>query len=319
MFESVNLPNKADKPPLAKAIEKEVNDNDSTQLEFLTHKEECPITTFAILDPQHTFIIDGGSLLYRLKWDKYKTVQEFIDSYCKFVKNQCGENAVIVFNGYSDKPSTKDITHQRRSRGKQYATIHFTSEMKVKGKKEDFLSNLRNKKRFIDMLIFHLTENGITVVQAEGDADLLVVEEALKAVKSMDTVVVGEDTDILILLLFHSATESYNLSLYFRSDKDKSEMEHDINHYKKVLGNDICRSLLFLHAFTGCDSISSIFSIGKTSAFKKLIKEKDLQIIATQFLDANQNHTNNKELGEKEIKILYNYGKEKSQKQSLNI
>ena len=75
---------------------------------------------------------------------------------------------MIVFDGYSDKPSTKDITHQRRSRGKQYATIHFTSVMKVKGKKEDFLSNLKNKKRFIDMLIHHFIENGITVVQAEG-------------------------------------------------------------------------------------------------------------------------------------------------------
>ena len=201
LFESVNLPNKADKPPLAKAIKKEVNDNGSTQLEFLTHKEECPMTTFAILEqneipieieyPRHTFLIDGGSLLYRLKWDKYKTVQEFIDSHCKFVKNQYGENAVIVFDGYSDKPSTKDITHHRRSRGKQYATIHLTSEMKVKGKKEDFLSNLKTKKRFIDMLILHFIENGITVVQAEGDADLLIVEEPLKAVKSMDTVVVG--------------------------------------------------------------------------------------------------------------------------------
>ena len=137
----------------------------------------------------------------------------------------------------------------------------------------------------------------------------------MKAVKSMGTVVVGKDTDILILLLFHSATESYNHSLYFRSDMDKSEVEHDINHYKKVLGNDICRSLLFLHAFIGCDSTSSIFSIGKTSAFKKLIKEKDLQIIATQFLDVNQNHTNIKELGEKAIQILYNYGEEESQKQ----
>ena len=186
-------------------------------------------------------------------------------------------------------------------------------------RKEDFLLNLKNKKQFIDTLILHFIENGTTVVQAEGDADLLVVEEASNAVKSMDTVVAGEDTDILILLLFHSATESYKHSLYFRSDKDKSEVEHDINHYKRYHENDICRSLLFLHAFTGCDRTCPIFSIGKTSAFKKLIKEKDLQIIATQFLDVNQNHTNIKELGEKAIKILYNYGKEESQKQSLNV
>ena len=45
---------------------------------------------------------------------------------------------------------------------------------------------------------------------------------------------------------------------------------------KTELGPDVCRYLLFIHAFTGSDTILRIFNVGKQTVFRKL---KDPTII----------------------------------------
>ena len=87
------------------------------------------------------------------------------------------------------------------------------------------------------------------------------------------TTLVGEDTDLLILLLHYSRTDKE--VIYFRSDANKQLKErkvYNINLLKETLGTDLCNELLFVHAYSGCDSTSRIFGIGKESAFQKLVK-----------------------------------------------
>ena len=102
--------------------------------------------------------------------------------------------------------------------------------------------------------------------------------DIVKAAVSMSgyksTTLIGEDTDLLILLLYH-ATLKDSHELYFRSDKtgDKTKQYvYNINVLKQILGDDLCTDLLFVHAFTGCDTTSRIFGIGKKSVFQKIIK-----------------------------------------------
>ena len=84
------------------------------------------------------------------------------------------------------------------------------------------------------------------------------------------TVVVGKDTDLLVLL--YHANISAN-KLYFISGGNlrnaKTFKEWDIIRTKEVLGS-MCRMLPFIHAVTGCDTTSRIFGIGKAAALKKL-------------------------------------------------
>ena len=61
--------------------------------------------------------------------------------------------------------------------------------------------------------------------------------------------------------------------LYFHSDKVESNV-YNIKVLKLVLGEAVCKDLLFLYAFTGCDSVSRVFGIGKKSAFQRIIKNK---------------------------------------------
>ncbi|KAL8579030.1 hypothetical protein ACOMHN_035969 [Nucella lapillus] len=53
---------------------------------------------------------------------------------------------------------------------------------------------------------------------------------------------------------------------FFRSSSAKV---WDIQAVQSVLGEDVCKHILFAHAIGGCDTVSSLFSIGKSIPFKK--------------------------------------------------
>ena len=98
-----------------------------------------------------------------------------VATYVTFIKKQY-EHATVVFDGY-EKSSIKDMTHLRRCKGKQGTTVSFTKEMKLTVTKEVFLSNKRNKQRFINMLGEDLKSNNCDVFHDDGDADCLIIKK----------------------------------------------------------------------------------------------------------------------------------------------
>ena len=92
--------------------------------------------------------------------------------------------------------------------------------------------------------------------------------------------------------------------LKFQSDK--LEKCYDIQECQNILGDEVCKSLLFLHAITGCDTTSSLFNIGKLTAFKKMMDNKQIRNIAYEFSVAGRSQSMIEQIGEKAIKILYN-------------
>ena len=117
----------------------------------------------------------------------------------------------VVFYGYLNGPTTKDCTHLRQTHGKGSAKVKFSVNTPCKTKKEHFLSNCENKQNFINMLGQCQQENGIYVQHATGDADLLIVQTAINYTETNDTVIIGEDTDLLVLMCYHYDTHKHNL------------------------------------------------------------------------------------------------------------
>ena len=113
---------------------------------------------------------------------------------------------------------------------------------------------------------------GCNVISVPGDADVDIVKTAADSSHQHSTTLISEDTDLLILLLHSADTDPDIKDLYCRSDKTCATKVHDINRLKAIIGPDICSQLLFIHAFTGCDSTSRIFGFGKKTALKKLVK-----------------------------------------------
>ena len=100
--------------------------------------------------------------------------------YSNFVNRVYGKG-IVVIDGYSNGPSTKDMTHLRRTNGCSGGPdICFSGDTLLCETKQRFLMNSSNKQRFIQHLMATFRENGFETVQAPGDADCLIVKAALE-------------------------------------------------------------------------------------------------------------------------------------------
>ena len=50
----------------------------------------------------------GGALLQHIPWPRGVSYDNIYDLYVKFVTHKYGPSSVVVFDGYSEMPSTKD-------------------------------------------------------------------------------------------------------------------------------------------------------------------------------------------------------------------
>ena len=251
-----------------------------------------------------TYVLDGGSLLQRIPWTKGATFDSICESYCQYIEDKKYQNCHVVFDGYPSKPTTKDITHERRTKGKSSVSVAFKPNNPLKSKKDAFLGNTENKQHFISLLGTHLTRKGYKVHHAEEDADLLVAVTAVLASENNDTVVIGEDTDLLVLLCYH-ANLLFN-KIIFKSDaSNKQKRMWDIKNTKTVLGERMCELMLILHAFSGCDTVSRVFGFGKPAVLKKAKQDREFSRHAGVFItDSTPDEV--KEAGEQLFIRLYN-------------
>jgi len=257
LFEAKNVPRKPDKAQLAKAIDDYACSLSDEAVTNSVPRTDC-------------YVLDGGSLIHRVQWTKGSTYDAIADNYADFTVRNYGK-ATVVFDGYLDTPSIKDSAHDRR-KTKHHPKVSVTREAVFNGKKDEFLSNGHNKQGLINLISEKLREHGCNVFNTDGDADCQIVGAAIAASETQTTTLIREDTDLLVVLLYHLDPESK--TLYFRSDnKSRNQIRvFNINKVKCLLGDKLCSELLFIHAFSGCDSTSRIFGVGKKSFFEKFVK-----------------------------------------------
>ena len=164
-------------------------------------------------------MLDGGSRLQRIPWTKGDLFSTTCMTYVNYVTKKYPK-LTLVFDDYPDKPSTKDITHMRLTRGVTSPKVTFNENMLCKTKKEVFLSNTDNKRSFLNLLSTKLCENGCTTINAKEDADVLIVQTALELANTCDVVLIGEDTDLLVLLCYHADIHSNRI--YFNSESKQA-------------------------------------------------------------------------------------------------
>ena len=96
------------------------------------------------------------------------------------------------------------------------------------------------------------------------------VEEGYEGV-----VVCSEDTDVFIMALaFHDKIEA---SLFQKCGTKTRTRVIDIRKVAGTLGIDVCRALIGIHSFTGCDTVSAFAGKGKTNALKLLKTSRNIQ------------------------------------------
>ena len=107
----------------------------------------------------------------------------------------------------------------RRSKRKHGAEVSFTDEMKCSQNKDDFLSNPKTKQWFISLLGEYLENHICIVLHAQGDTDHLIATTAIRYGDTQATIVVGDDTDLNVLMCYYVDLHSHNL---FKHTQSKS-------------------------------------------------------------------------------------------------
>ena len=85
----------------------------------------------------------------------------------------------------------------------------------------DFLANGGNKTQLIRLISHYLVQDGQTVYQCEGDSDTKIVATSLQLTKDkyVPIVVVADDTDIAVMLLYHCNQSIQDI--FFHQEKGK--------------------------------------------------------------------------------------------------
>ena len=220
-----------------------------------------------------------------------ETFENIFEMYANFL--QFLQINTVVFDGYS--LSTKDPTDKKRS-GKASATIKTKETNLCATDRNTFLSNYENKKAFVKCLAATLRILGFQVFECPCDADTTIAKVALGYSKEQPVIVYADDTDILSLLLhnYYNAPDLKDICLTKMTGKS-GHQQRKCYSTREVISRLLKRGeptlpyLLFAHAFTDCDTTSSIYRFGETSIFKNLENSKRLRNIANIFYKDGQN------------------------------
>ena len=235
-----------------------------------------------------TSIIDGGALLHRVRWPKSKrvTFKDVVDVYKSYVLRHY-PRPTVVFDGY-EALSTKSNEHFRRNSIPMSSFVNIGEDIEIPFNQDRYFTLQENKVAFIQFLSSTLSSSGIIVVNCQTDADCEIVKRAIAHAKEGDgkIVVVADDTDIAVMLLYHWQDGMH--PIYFLQERMNrawsiAELQPSIT--------DIKEHLLFIHAWSGCDTVSAIYGRGKALMVSLLRSSSTLKRAARLFTNPTSTQT----------------------------
>lgn len=123
--------------------------------------------------------------------------------------------------------------------------------------------------------------------QEEDDTRILL--HAINLSQSYSRIIIQcDDTDVLVLLIYYCSNGMLNSSkVYMNAGHCSKETNRQrfmpINDITDTIGKDVSLCLPASHALSGCDSTSSLFKIGKRSAYSKLLQNIEDLLPLSQF------------------------------------
>ena len=94
---------------------------------------------------------------------------------------------------------------------------------------------------------------------------------AVASARHKDTVLIGDDTYLLVLLLHHAEMDAHEV--FLKSVPKRAAQRNKIwciRQAKQLLGAGVCDNILFMHAILGCDVTSRLFRLGTGLAVKRI-------------------------------------------------
>ena len=111
------------------------------------------------------------------------------------------------------------------------------------------------KKSVINMLSSSLQKINCQTCHSQADAGLLIYQTAVESARRVDNVLVGDDTNLLVLLCHYTQLDAHE-SLFKPEPRAILNWSHvwSMKVVKEKLGEDVCNIILFIYAILGCDT-----------------------------------------------------------------
>ena len=97
------------------------------------------------------------------------------------------------------------------------------------------------------------------------------------AANNIPVTVVADDTDVLVMLVHHFRPEMADICML--SEIIRKRTPHTavtpVRAVRDAIGHAAADQLLVIHALSGCDTTSALFSHGKAGVFRLLVKSAD--------------------------------------------
>ena len=110
------------------------------------------------------------------------------------------------------------------------------------------------------------------MLHADDDADMVIVKKTIDISQTANTAVIGDDTDLLVLLLYH-ARNIKSFDSFFHPEPKQFAREKpitvSIHSAVRKLGMELCENILFIHALLGGDTITYVLGLNCKRHFLK--------------------------------------------------
>ena len=249
-------------------------------------------------------LLDGCAILWIVKWPKKGTVQDYVSNFKNYIQKELEKSSVyLIFDRYI-KRSTKEATRLQRA-GKHASRGHKLQLSSPLPQQQVLLNVSENKCQLINIICQYFLDNPICsnkslvvtgpdtpieynnglIIHREDlktsheEADVIIVNQVsmLSEIGLNSIGVVADDTDIFVLLLHAVHRENIKCDIIlFPTTPSRAhiDIQATARAHKDILGN-----LLQAHALTGCDTVSNLYGIGKStmvSVLKSGISVTDL-------------------------------------------
>ena len=283
----------------------------------LMHEVEKGATCVDAIPSPFATIIDGMAMVRKFK-NAALTFNTFADELLKFAvtSNTSSSSIDIVFDVYLES-SIKNAKRSHRETGKlQFKKIIGSQILK---QWVSFLSSSNNKKELIRFIVGRWKEKcdivGILLLYVafdrscikldpngrcidvpelefnheEADTRMLLHAKDISNSDFSNIVIHTPDTDVFLISLGVSGQIRSNL--FIRSGTKNNARIISIEKVRALLAmrfevydtESICKALLGLHAFTGCDSISTFSCKGKTKPVEEMMKNVEYVNLFSSF------------------------------------
>ena len=158
------------------------------------------------------------------------------------------------------------------------------------------------------MLGTQLSASGITIMHSDEEADVDIVSSALTVANTCPVTLFGEDTHLLILLLWYFNPSPHHL-VHLYSNSSKTAV--NIKKSKQLLSDELTHLNLAIHIFCGCDITSNFHSVGSCTVLKSFLKNQEFRNLLRIFSLASERE-DILQAGEKKLLLLLSGKREKT-------